>query len=218
MNELRYTLLTDGSADQALMPILTWLLKQNGVKRAIQPAWADLRQLPRPPKYLHERIAVSVELYPCDLLFVHRDAERIPLDNRVSEIQQALSRASTRSKDLVPPTVCVVPVRMQEAWLLFDETALRKAAGNPNGTQKLNLPNINNVESLPNPKQHLAQLLQQASGLSGRRRDSFNTAQAARRLATLVVDFAPLRTLSAFQHVEADVARVVRQNGWVLYD
>jgi len=141
MNELRYTLLTDGSADQALMPILTWLLKQNGVKRAIQPAWADLRQLPRPPKPLHERIAVSMELYPCDLLFVHRDAEKIPLDNRVSEIQQALSRASTRSKDLVPPTVCVVPVRMQEAWLLFDETALRKAAGNPNGTQKLNLPN-----------------------------------------------------------------------------
>lgn len=114
----------------------------------------------------------------------------------------------------MPPVVCVVPVRMQEAWLLFDEAALRQAAGNPSGKQPLNLPRMNTVESLPHPKQHLAQLLQQASGLSARRRDSFNTAQAARRLAALVSDFSPLRELSAFQCVEADVAHVVRKQGW----
>ena len=28
MQELRYTLLADGSSDRALLPILTWLLRQ----------------------------------------------------------------------------------------------------------------------------------------------------------------------------------------------
>ena len=52
MDALRYTLLSDGSSDQALMPILTWLLREQGVYGAIQPEWADLRRLPRPPSAL----------------------------------------------------------------------------------------------------------------------------------------------------------------------
>lgn len=37
MTELRYTVVTDGSSDVALIPILTWLLRANGVAYAIQP-------------------------------------------------------------------------------------------------------------------------------------------------------------------------------------
>ncbi len=48
MTELRYTVVTDGSSDVALIPILTWLLRANGVAYAIQPTWADLRQVHRP--------------------------------------------------------------------------------------------------------------------------------------------------------------------------
>ena len=46
MDALRYTLLSDGSSDQALVPILTWLLRAQGIHGAIQPEWADLRRLP----------------------------------------------------------------------------------------------------------------------------------------------------------------------------
>lgn len=35
MKELRYTLLSDGPSDQALIPILTWVLVQHGVQCAI---------------------------------------------------------------------------------------------------------------------------------------------------------------------------------------
>ena len=52
MKDLRYTLLSDGSSDQALIPILTWLLQKLGVRSAIQPAWADLRRLRKPPNRL----------------------------------------------------------------------------------------------------------------------------------------------------------------------
>jgi hypothetical protein len=41
MRELRYTLVSDGASDQVLLPILTWLLRANGVRCAIQPEWAD---------------------------------------------------------------------------------------------------------------------------------------------------------------------------------
>jgi len=86
MKELYYTFLTDGSSDKALMPVLTCLLRVNQVECAIQPQWADLRRLRKPPKTLSLRIIQSLELYPCDLLFIHRDAEREPRENRVAEI------------------------------------------------------------------------------------------------------------------------------------
>ncbi len=127
MSELRYTLLSDGPSDRALLPLLSWLLRTHGVERALQAEWADLRRLPNPPTGLTDRIRRGLELYPCDLLFVHRDAERASHADRVGEIHGALRQVAAAQP--IPPAVCVVPVRMQEAWLLFDEAALRTAAG-----------------------------------------------------------------------------------------
>ena len=137
MKELRYTLLADGSSDQALLPILAWLLRAQRVQGAIQPQWADLRRMPRPPRALSDKLRLSVALYPCDLLFVHRDAETQTREVRLAEIQRAWDMVR---RDLSPlPVICVVPVRMTEAWLLFDESALRQAAGNPQGRRPLSL-------------------------------------------------------------------------------
>ena len=55
MTELQYTLLSDGSTDRVLMPMLTWLLHEHLPNCAVQRDWADLRRLPKPPKTLHER-------------------------------------------------------------------------------------------------------------------------------------------------------------------
>jgi len=85
--------------------------------------WADLRGLPAPPSGLRDRVTRAVELYPCQLLFVHRDAEGQEPELRYEEI-----RTSNQTGRL---HVAVVPVRMQEAWLLHDEGALREAAGRP---------------------------------------------------------------------------------------
>ena len=129
MIELRYTLLSDGSSDRALIPILNWLLQSNLNDCATQPQWADLRPFNKSLKDTFEkRIKLSLELYPCDLLFIHRDAERDRHEIRVNEIRTAITQVSS---SISIPTVCVVPVRMTEAWLLFDISALRKAASNP---------------------------------------------------------------------------------------
>ncbi len=59
--------------------------------------------------------------------------------------------------------ILIVPVRMQEPWLLFDEQAIRWAAGNPGGKTALALPRLTQLESLPDPKETLYGLLVTAS-------------------------------------------------------
>ena len=197
-NNLRYTLITDGRSDRALIPILNWLLIDLGFNGVIDAKWADFSSLLRPPKSLVEKINLAIDLYPCDLLFIHRDAEKEPRENRMQEIKSAVAESSI--SDL--PVVCVIPVRMLEAWLLFDEAAIRKAAGNPNGKCALQLPALNRVEDLPNPKEELLELLQKACELRGRQLKKFNSREKIHRLADVIDDFSPLYELSAFQKLE----------------
>ena len=211
MQELRYTLLADGSSDRALLPILTWLIRQYLGAIPIQAEFADLRRLSPSPRKLSERIDRSVELYPCDLLFVHRDAENAPIEEREAEIRKAIEESSMEDSVRV---VCVVPVRMQEAWLLIDEAALRKAAGNPNGTQPLAVPDVQRLEELADPKQLIRDLLRQASELQGRRLERFNWRSSAHRVAEMIGDFSPLYGLAAFQRLAAAVEQVATAAEW----
>lgn len=213
MKELTFTLVTDGSSDDVLLPILTWLLRANGVTMALQPVWADLRRayLPRRAD-LTDKLRAALHLFPCDLLFVHRDAEREPRERRVAEIQRALERLPA---DLLQPkAVCVVPVRMQEAWLLFDEVAIKQAAGNSAFRGNLDLPPLRELEDVPDPKTVLHDCLRRASGLRGRRLRAFPVGQRARRVAELIGDFSPLRALPAFRALEEDLQDVVSRSHW----
>lgn len=211
MIELRYTLVTDGTSDDALIPMLSWLLREQGVSSAIVPSWADLSRLPRKPKGLTEKVAHSLDLYPCDLVFVHRDAENQPAGRRREEIEYAM--ASILAPE-VPPAICVIPVRMTEAWLLFDEGAIRKASGNPNGKVPLALPRMSRVEHEPDPKEVLTRMLREASELRGRHLRKLSTIGQARLVAKYLDNFKPLRQLSAFQSLEADLSHLVKERGW----
>jgi hypothetical protein len=148
-------------------------------------------------------------LYPCDLLFVHRDAERESYATRVAEIRRCLPGEPSE-----PPAVCVVPVRMQEAWLLFDEASLRLAADNPYGDMALSLPPLERVEEIPDPKETLYQLLNRACGLRPGRLRRFQPSVRIHRLAELIEDFSPLRSLAAFQALETEVATLIAHQGW----
>jgi len=57
---------------------------------------------------------------------------------------------------------------MQEAWLLLDESAIRRASGNPNEGMALTLPDPGGVECIADPKTTLHELLTRASGQAGR--------------------------------------------------
>lgn len=206
MDELRYTLVSDGTSDRRLLPIVNWLLQQHS-RFAIAPTWADFSMLGSPPRSLAERVSLALELYPADLLLVHRDAETAPREHRLTEIQGA---CAPHPRQLV---VAVVPIRMHEAWLLFDEPAIRSAAGNPRGRADLELPAVHSVERVPDPKSVLYAALRTASGLSGRHLKRFKVRTAAYRVSELITDYSPLRGVSAFDALERELVEAIRNHG-----
>jgi hypothetical protein len=196
MTELSLALLADGASDRALVPVLLWAL------RCVSPSARFFG-----PEFevrhgdLGEAIeGISQKLRP-DILFVHRDAERESLETRREEIPMVRSGV-----------VRVVPVRMTEAWFLVDERAIRKAAGNPNGRVDIDLPAVSQLESLPNPKDLLRELLLLASEhASPRRRQRFmrDIGHCVHLVAQYTEDFAPLRQLRAYRAFEEDLRRAV---------
>ncbi len=200
------TLVTDGPSDRVIEPILRWLMRRLTTAE-FEIRWADLRGLSRKPSNLAEKLAVAIQEYPCRLLFVHRDAEGQNPQVRYAEIDRAVDSAAGISQ------VGVVPVRMQEAWLLHDETALREAAGRPSGTEDLGLPPPHRWDKLPNPKRVLHEALRTANGAKGRRARSFKPGRAAHRMANLITDWTPLRALAAFTQLEADTRTALADLG-----
>lgn len=199
---LRATLVTDGTSDAVLVPILQWLMSQ--VTAEFEIRWADPRGFRERPRNLTEKLSAALREYPCQLLFVHRDAERQDPQLRYEEIATS-NRTGCRH-------VCVVPVRMQEAWLLHDEAALRQAADRPSGTEDLGLP-ADRWDRLPDPKGTLHQALRAANGATRRRARRFRPRRAAHRLANLITDWAPLRTLEAFVQLESDTRAALEEIG-----
>lgn len=197
---MTYTLVADGSSDKVLLPILTWSLQQRDVT-PIMEQWADIG---RTPGGTEDRLKTALDLYPCDVLFVHRDAESQPSDLRRAQIADALRWTLVRH-------IPVVPVRMMEAWLLIDESAIRSAAGNPNGTENLSLPDIRRLEDIPNPKRVLHDALTTASGLNARRRSRLSVPERVHRIPNYIDDFSRLNVLPAFQTLQEDI-RVLVEN------
>ncbi len=191
-----YTLVADGTSDAVLLPILTWSLKQAGIPQ-VAPQMPDFSRLP-PQRNTEDRLRTVLELWPCEVLFVHRDAEAQSSQLRREQIANALLWAPVRH-------IPVVPVRMTEAWLLADEFAIRSAADNPNGTENLNLPGLRRLEDLPDPKRVLHDALIRASGLNALRRSRFRVGQRVRLIPNYIDDYSPLRALPAFQALQEDI-------------
>jgi hypothetical protein len=207
VRSITYTLVTDGPSDRALMGPIGWLWR-GAMSVAAQGQWFDPRPLPRRPPSLVGRIRLALELFPCDVLFVHRDAEVAVPQLRRREIDGAVHAAVPEGSGC--PHVCVVPVRMSEAWLLFNEDAIRRAAGNPNGRAPLGLPSVRALESLPDPKSVLFEAMRTASGRRGRRLARMSMTGCQARLAEVIGDYSPLRSLPAFRLLEADLRSVAR--------
>jgi len=201
---VKYTLVADGPSDAVLLSVLNWSLRRRGITPVV-PQRADFRRVPR-VRGIGQRLRIALRLYPCDVLFVHRDAEAQPAEMRREEITNAL-----RWTDV--PHVPVIPIRMTEAWLLGDEFAIRSAAGNPNGVMSLNLPDLRRLEDLPDPKRILFDTLTAACGLNARRRATLPVRQMAHLIPNYIDDYSRLNTLRAFRTLQEDVGRLVESLG-----
>ena len=131
------------------------------------------------------------------VIFVHRDSENRPLEDRLREFEPVTQ----------PNVVPVVPVQMSEAWILFDGSAVAKAAGSP--AAAVPVPRIAEIEGIGNPKERLDELLFVAAGSpAGRRGRNFRRSIAHRRVsvAEYIADYSPLENVSAFRRFQASLA------------
>ncbi|WP_405135703.1 hypothetical protein [Nocardia sp. NBC_01388] len=192
----------EGTSDLPLAEIVEALFIERGVDvRLTQP---DFSLLPKVAKDVESRVRAGTALLgsSVDVIVVHRDADNAGSDARRQEIARAVE-----SVDCSATTVPVIPVRMTEAWLLLDEQAIRRVAGNPGGRNALGLPSPRRVESIADPKQLLQECIVQAADCTGRRRihvsKRFN--EHRRQLLRQIDYSGPIVDLPSWQHLMADI-------------
>lgn len=180
--QLTYAIVADGGTDRVLQPIIDHSIRRLDTHVQILEPDFDKR---------HGSIGDYLQRYRqgAMLVFAHRDAEASGHDARLEEFTHVPDQR------VVP----VIPVKMTEAWLLIDPTAIARAAGRPGAS--VDLPPIHGVERLRDPKALLEQLLLTAAGdPSGRRRDQFKRKMTAHRVnvASYITDFSRLDALPAY--------------------
>ena len=160
------------------------------------------------PKDVRSSVLAGLSLVgqSVDLIVVHRDADNAGPAARRREIEGALQAVAGE-----PALVPVIPVRMTEAWLMLDETAIRRVAGNPRGKAPLDLPKAHEVEGNPDPKARLRQCIMKASEATGRRRDAVHRrfSQHRRQLLEVLDRTGAVSTLPSWCALVADIASTV---------
>ena len=141
-----------------------------------------------------------------DLLFVHRDADAAGHEERTREIVEASAKV-----ELNVGQAPIIPVRTTEAWVLLDEAAIRRVAGNPRGRELLDLPRPSRVERLAEPKETLESALVAASGCSGNRLRKFKNrfGQHRRILLEQLPVGGALEQISAWRRLKEAVSELV---------
>lgn len=191
--QITYSVIADGWTDRVLLPVISWAIHRlDPTVDILEPEFA-------------ERTG-SVEEFFGDyspstmLVFAHRDAEKAAFEDRLREFEQVLSEHN----EVVP----VIPVRMSEAWLLIDGAAIAKAADAPGA--RVAVPKVTTLEKIADPKAELTELLFTAAGSpTGRSGKRFKSSTGKRRvnLASLITDYSPLESLSAFVEFQSALAR-----------
>ena len=205
---LNSTLVADGRSDKVLLPLIHRLME------AYCPGpFRDtdfVEDYPDVGYGLAQRVRYALAQHPCDILFVHRDAEqRDSVDRREAEIKAAVA-----SLPAPRPCIAIIPVRMTKAWLLADEQAIRHAAGNPTGRASLNLPATNQIEAV-DAKERLFEALSLAKNLNNRRTSRLRPEALRHRVADHLDDLTSLRRLPSFARFEDALRNLFQSPGFL---
>ncbi|MEU5024292.1 hypothetical protein [Streptomyces milbemycinicus] len=197
--------LCEGSSDTGLSDHIEAIGAEMG--REIHVTVPNLARLPNKPGHsvkdklrAAQRLSDDGQVY--DLVVIHRDSDGIPPERRRGEIAEAVEQVSPGLAH-----VPVIPVRMLEAWLLLDQTAIREVAGNPNGKVALGLPKLARAESVADPKELLRQVIATASEEKGRRLEKLQRrfSENRARLLQMLDREGPVQQLASWQAFTHDL-------------
>lgn len=202
LSVITISIVCDGTSDLCIQDLIQWITDTSFPEQAFRIS--EAREVIPAHGALHARLKKAYLSYEPHIIVCHRDAESMPMTNRINEINEAHANAS------IPiPVVPAVPVRMIESWLLTNAHAIRCAADNKNGTIELNLPRNRDIEQIPDPKLVLFNALKTASNLAPRRLKQFDAHRARRRVASFIEDFESLKRLPSFRIFEDQLIRTI---------
>ncbi|MEU8269208.1 hypothetical protein AB0B89_18840 [Sphaerisporangium sp. NPDC049002] len=198
--------IAEGTSDLPLSDIVEFLFAERG--QSLRLSKPDFDALKKVRKDVESKLIAGAQLTgkPFDLAVIHRDADNAGWQARLSEVQSAVLSSGVPC-ELIP----VIPIRMTEAWLLLDESEIRKVAGNPNGRENLGLPKIREVEGIADPKGLLRDCLMKAASVRGRKRQTAATRfpQHRRQLLERLDLQGPVAQLSSWKKLVSDINRFV---------
>lgn len=205
---MRFTLWAEGNSDACLMPILEWLLRQNGVRDEIE--MNDSEHFFSKSTYKTIDSIFEGEGYWSDLLFVHHDAdanERANIESRKDLLDGLVTQAKETNEN-IPPHVVVIPVWETETWLLVSKAAILSALGCREITD---LPGRNRLEAIRDPKYRLCQILRDSGfGIGTNEVDTeFWKNIVASIKKTEPLKFGVLRGIPSFDTLEERVKAVI---------
>jgi hypothetical protein len=189
---MRVAVVGEGSDDRHLVAIIEWMARELEIDAEV--VWGGHGH------DIARSVADAEVSTDPDIICVHRDADsRAGRDARRTEIRDKTRAAAAM-------IVCAVPVQELEAWLLFDESAIRRAVSKPKGRAELGLPALSAIERRAHPKEILESALRTAAefGAGSRAARNFHFGKTKAALVGLIDDFARLRELSAFSEFETD--------------
>lgn len=197
MQIITTALIADGTSDRALIPLLKLLLREH-----LKLPFEEPQLIQGDSNDLQSRIHTALTKFSLDILFVHRDAENESWEKREEEIRSAIPL------NLTSKVVSVIPIKMTEAWLLTDPSAIRSAVGNPNSIEPLNLPKPSNIEASA-AKKVLFDALTLAKEFGAQRRRKFRPEQYRHRVAELTNDLKLIRQIPSFKRMEDQLVPVL---------
>ncbi len=204
---IHFVLVGEGSSDDGIIPHLENLCIFLGADEVTGTA-VDFQRLGQAVGHtVQAKLQAAMQLEPAANLFIlHRDADRVDPEPRHREIADAVAAV-----DLGAAWVALVPVQEMEAWLLLDESAIRRVAERPHGRTALNLPRPGQVESVANPKERLQEALLAASEASGRKLERIRRTFPDQRrilLQRLAIE-GPLLEVDSWTRLRRDLAAAI---------
>jgi hypothetical protein len=168
--KIRFILTGEGSSDRHLVDHIENIFIEEGFSEASGEA-PDLG-LFHPPvgRSVAEKLRTLVDAYPnADVIFVHRDADGAGIIPRRAEVLSAAEQTLGIRK-VIP----IIPVCQLETWLLTDQDAIKRVAGNTSFRGAIRaVPPLRNLEEVADSKAVLRAALCEASETQGTRLKKF---------------------------------------------
>lgn len=208
--KVNFILAGEGVSDLRLVEHIENILVEEGFSEASGEA-PDLRLYSRPTGCsVKNKLETLLKYYPeTDAVFVHRDADRVGVKQREDEIICAAENIYDIEK-IIP----VIPVTMLETWLLADQDALKRVAGNASLRGELScIPAIRSLEKVSDAKKMLLEALCEASKAQGSKLSKFKKRFSEMR-ARLTFDLdssGPVNDLDSYKYFREKVREFARR-------